>query len=134
MRVCTKCHEPKPESDFSADRRRRDGLRCWCRTCCNEASRADNRRNRRSILRHGLTLEQYDDIFEAQGKACAFCRTTETGTWCIDHDHACCPGQYSCGRCVRGILCKSCNTFAMAAERYLDRFDELRNYLTSRRR
>lgn len=28
----------------------------------------------------------------------------------VDHDHACCPGKISCGKCVRGYLCLSCNT------------------------
>lgn len=27
----------------------------------------------------------------------------------IDHDHACCPGQKGCSKCVRGILCMACN-------------------------
>jgi hypothetical protein len=30
--------------------------------------------------------------------------------WMVDHDHACCPGPYTCGRCVRGVLCGRCNT------------------------
>lgn len=35
------------------------------------------------------------------------------GTWIpvavVDHDHACCPRSNSCGKCVRGILCRECN-------------------------
>lgn len=27
----------------------------------------------------------------------------------VDHDHACCPGPTSCGRCIRGLLCLDCN-------------------------
>lgn len=28
----------------------------------------------------------------------------------VDHDHDCCPGTFSaCGRCVRGLICVTCN-------------------------
>lgn len=30
----------------------------------------------------------------------------------VDHDHRCCPQAHSCGACVRGFLCGTCNSAA----------------------
>lgn len=66
--------------------------------------------------RYNLTAEAYDALLAAQGGVCAICGQCETATrlgrvlpLSVDHDHACCPSSRSCGRCVRGLLCRSCN-------------------------
>ena len=63
------------------------------------------------VLRYGLTLEKYEALLSAQGGVCAICKGVNANGYrlSIDHDHACCPGNKSCGRCVRALLCGSCN-------------------------
>jgi hypothetical protein len=54
--------------------------------------------------RYGLTIEQWQAMFDAQGRKCAICRRTDSGWkrgWHTDHDH-------ETGR-LRGILCHLCN-------------------------
>jgi len=91
--------------------------------------------NRTSIVavRKGLTAEKVMGLLEAQGGRCAIC-LGEIDVPHIDHDHSCCPGQRSCGGCVRGLLCPACNHMLgkaqdepevlEAAARYLRRYAE----------
>jgi hypothetical protein len=53
--------------------------------------------------RYGITQEQYDALFAAQGSVCAICKADTPGArgWHTDHCHE--TGT------VRGILCHSCN-------------------------
>lgn len=55
-------------------------------------------------------------MLTAQDGVCGFCGKPETTVQngkivalAVDHDHSCCPGKQSCGRCVRGLLCHLCN-------------------------
>lgn len=56
---------------------------------------------RRRRTRHNLPVD-----FDIP-KACDICGV-ETEVH-VDHDHRCCPGKYSCGKCVGGFLCNNCN-------------------------
>ncbi len=61
-----------------------------------------------------ISLAQRDALLESQGGRCANpgCRTDTPGgnkTFHLDHDHSCCPGDESCGKCIRGLLCHDCN-------------------------
>lgn len=64
------------------------------------------------LRRYGLTPEAFDAMLEEQDGACAICVTPfeDTRDMRIDHDHACCPGRTTCGKCIRGILCHRCNS------------------------
>lgn len=60
---------------------------------------------------YGLDREAYDSLTERQNGLCAICDTdlSQCRT-VVDHDHSCCAGIRTCGSCVRGILCVTCNT------------------------
>ena len=58
---------------------------------------------------YGISLEQYDSMVAAQENKCAICIKV-VDDLCVDHDHNCCPGSKSCGKCVRGLLCQTCNS------------------------
>ncbi len=94
--------------------------------------------DRKSHLRrkYGMTLEDYDRMFEAQGRVCAICDEArpKERTLHVDHDHE--------TGVVRGLLCFRCNNalgdfredhelFERAAD-YLDRDDELAGLVSDR--
>lgn len=56
------------------------------------------------LRRYGLTPEQWDEMFAAQGQCCAICGGSEPGSsngWETDHCHH--------SGAVRFILCTHCN-------------------------
>ncbi len=90
-------------------------------------------RRNRTLLKHNISPERHEALLIEQKGVCAICkRPPETfgiRHLDIDHDHRCCPGTYSCGKCIRGLICIACNR---ALGLFQDRLDILRlaaNYL-----
>lgn len=73
----------------------------WCWECGRQSPDAMR------FKKYGVTPEVYA---EAVVNGCEICGT-QTPKLHIDHDHSCCPpGRYrTCGNCVRGFICGSCN-------------------------
>ena len=69
-------------------------------------------RHKRNITNYNITLEDYALILKEQNGCCKGClkHHSEFKTrLSVDHDHKCCSGGVSCGKCIRGIFCFKCN-------------------------
>ena len=54
----------------------------------------------------------YEKMLVSQNFSCAICgahQSTQNKAFAVDHDHSCCDGKKSCGKCIRGLLCFECN-------------------------
>lgn len=69
-------------------------------------------RKYRLKYRFGISVEQYEAMIKIQNGKCAVCNEPpeSTNSLYIDHDHTCCSGGKSCGKCIRQLLCQRCNT------------------------
>lgn len=86
----------------------------------------------------GITPERYGEILASQGGSCAVtgCDITvnDNGRRLhIDHDHACCPSRWSCGACIRGLLCDRHNVALGMVRDSADELEALASYLRSTR-
>lgn len=101
-KLCIGCEVWLPEDSFGRNEKNSDGFGTYCRPCMRDRQRERS---------YGIPGQRYRELLAAQGGVCAVCRgVCGTGRdLAVDHDHACCPGDKSCGKCVRGLLCGNCN-------------------------
>lgn len=110
---CGKCHRLKAAHCFYRGPSKLGGLRSYCKKCDGKVNRAYRGHYRQWSLKklYGMSLADYDALYHKQGGRCAVCsrRPQPGGALQVDHDHKCCDGTKSCGRCIRGLLCIKCN-------------------------
>lgn len=107
------------ERAAAAERRRehnRERQRIWRISNPEKAKAEKDLRNqlhgRRYQLKskYGVTLEQWEEMYERQDQCCYLClEPLPRAQVHIDHDHGCCSGKKSCGKCVRGLAHQKCN-------------------------
>lgn len=76
--------------------------------------------------------EVWERMYTEQGGRCLICSDPITRRQAhTDHDHACCPSTArSCGKCIRGLLCRGCNHGLGAFKDSPDRLAAAVGYLT----
>lgn len=130
---CSKCATWNDEQEYYKHRGTADNLNPECRSCCRAKTANTSEQTRASNVErlYKLTPGQFDAILKAQGGVCAACNSkSHMGkNWAVDHDHSCCPGRESCGRCVRGILCNPCNLALGVARDNAARLRGMADYL-----
>lgn len=127
---CTKCFEVKSKEDFAKrTKNEKESLQSHCKSCNKEyrLSRKDKEKeyrkgyrerfkkknptyskNKNLMYSYGITFDEYQDLILQQKGTCAICNL-QTDLLVVDHDHSCCPGPKSCSKCIRGLLCRTCN-------------------------
>jgi Recombination endonuclease VII len=141
---CTKCGEILPLDRFNKNKSAKDGLQYWCKACTKASMvewkgkqppkppRPKTSKNQRDYnLKHkfGLTMAEYNQMVADQGGRCAACGAVPETTFHVDHDHRCCPGSKTCGKCVRSLLCHPCNVTLGFMRDDSDRLRALADYL-----
>lgn len=96
---CRRCEQIKDRRNFKSS----DST--YCKDCSSLIGRGAN------LKKYGLTVDDYIKMEQERNGLCDICGKPEMkkSRLSIDHDHSCCPGAGSCGKCVRGLLCSKCN-------------------------
>ena len=141
LKFCNDCNVVKSLDDFYRNKQA-NNYHSICKSCfgaktkkwadANPESRKKTYRKHHLKKRYGMSEGQHEAMLAEQGNACKACGSTDPkgrGVWHVDHDHSCCPGRDTCGKCVRGILCNDCNTALGLVEDDPGRLRKLIEYL-----
>lgn len=129
-KICSTCHLELPLSSFSKNIHMKDGYQNVCKKCKKEYDRQwrlntiDQRRSARFQTKYGITLEDYNQMFEEQHGCCAVCGRHQTElprVLSVEHNHI--------TKKVRSLTCDKCNTMIGFIENNSDLVDKIKLYL-----
>lgn len=107
---CADCKQMKQVSEFGQNKNSTNGLNWYCKTCADKRDEPykDKRTEACWLRRYGISVVEYQALFDKQKGVCAICGKPETrlhkgviARLSVDHDHT--TGE------VRGLLCQPCN-------------------------
>ena len=104
LKQCKTCGLWLRLDDFSISYRGIHGVRKHCKKCCS-LKKKKSIRNSQYKIKYGITLDDYNKMFEEQHGCCALCgrhQSTLRKNLSVDHNH-------KTGK-VRALLCSACNT------------------------
>ena len=116
----------------------------WVRECI-ECIKSKNDRRADQLRANHLwrifkrTPAWYDEKLASQNGHCAICGADQPGgngnkSFQIDHDRKCCSGRKSCGKCIRELLCSSCNSTLGHVDDDIDLLYAMIEYIKRNRR
>jgi hypothetical protein len=129
MKTCTKCGIQKDLQEFYKSCKGRDGYQSTCKPCHKQwyedkkASDPDYVRNVKYKSRYGITVEDYDKMFEEQGGVCYICQQSADRLH-VDHCHR--SGD------IRRLLCHHCNNGLGCFKDNPELLQQAINYLVAR--
>ncbi len=115
-RACEKCSQMYTPGNANVQR--------WCKVCCPSRT-ALNR-----LKSFNISQPEYEAMLIKQNGLCDLCK--EKPAVVVDHKHHGCQksgSKRTCGKCVRGLLCKMCNLFLAAWEAHPELIHKGQDYL-----
>lgn len=147
VKQCVKCKQIKSAKSFYKEPRVLDGLTARCKQCMKADSITSYQSRKEEVLashkekycakknrakhlmaNYGLTVEEWNQLFESQNYRCAICGSKDpmhnNGHFVVDHCH-----NFDF---VRGILCGHCNSMIGLAKDDPDILFDAAMYIWSR--
>ena len=110
MKICTKCKQEKPESEYNARKGVKGGYHRQCKKCIGDMEKENRKLHKDTIIestlmkKYGITTDDYNRMFADQNGCCKICGIHQSELdrrLNVDHNHV--------TNRVRGLLCMPCN-------------------------